>query len=52
MVIFNCKMFGGFKIKYYLCTVFFIVLDLRLTKVWVAAATLFLFYICTTFLLP
>ena len=33
MVIFYCKMFGSFKIKYYLCIVFFIVLDLRLTKV-------------------
>ena len=27
-------MFGSFKIMIYLCIVFFIVLDLRLTKVW------------------
>ena len=30
------------EINPYLCTVFFIVLDLRLTKVWVTAVTLFL----------
>jgi len=35
-------MLGGFKNKPYLCNVFFIVLDLRLTKVWGAAAPLFL----------
>ena len=50
-------MFGSFKNILYLCIVFFIVLDLRLTKVWgLGGAPFFLFcivfdfhYLCTRY---
>ena len=45
------KKFGGFKISSYLCIVFFIVLDLRLTKFLGAAAPIFFVYIPTRGLL-
>ena len=38
---FFLKKLARIKIIAYLCIVFFIVLDLRLTKVWVTAVTLF-----------
>ena len=43
--IFLCKKFGGYVKKQYLCTVFFMVLDLRLSKGWVVAMTILLFFI-------
>ena len=42
---FLCKKFGGYVKKQYLCTVFFMVLDLRLSKGWVVAMTILLFFI-------
>ena len=41
---YNIK-FGGYKKKQYLCTVFFMVLDLRLSKDWVVGMTILLFFI-------
>ena len=35
--------FGGYKKKQYLCTVFFMVLDLRLSRDWVVGMTILLF---------
>ena len=44
---FFVKLFGGYEKKQYLCTVFFMVLDLRLSKDWVVGMTILLFlYIC------
>ena len=42
---FLCKIFGGYRKKQYLCTVFFMVLDLRLSKDWVVGMTILLFFI-------
>ena len=42
---FLCKIFGGYVKKQYLCTVFFMVLDLRLSKDWVVGMTILLFFI-------
>ena len=36
--------FGGYEKKLYLCTVFFMVLDLRLSKDWVVGMTILLFF--------
>ena len=41
---FYAKIFGGFVKKQYLCTVFFMVLDLRLSKDWVVGMTILLFF--------
>ena len=40
---FYSKIFGHIKKKQYLCTVFFMVLDLRLSKDWVVGMTILLF---------
>ncbi len=40
---FFVKIFGGYQKKQYLCTVFFMVLDLRLSKDWVVGMTILLF---------
>ena len=40
---FFVKIFGGYEKKQYLCTVFFMVLDLRLSKDWVVGMTILLF---------
>jgi len=40
------KIFGGFGKKQYFCTVFFMVLDLRLSKDWVVVMTILLFFFC------
>ena len=37
--------FGGYVKKQYLCTVFFMVLDLRLSKGWVVGMTILLFFV-------
>ena len=42
-------MFGSFKNILYLCIVFFIVLDLRLTKVWGLSGALFYVYTLSTY---
>ena len=42
---FYVKIFGGLKKKQYFCTVFFMVLDLRLSKDWVVGMTILLFFI-------
>ena len=42
---FFVKIFGGYQKKQYLCTVFFMVLDLRLSKDWVVGMTILLFFI-------
>ena len=42
---FYSKKFGGYIKKQYLCTVFFMVLDLRLSKDWVVGMTILLFFI-------
>ena len=42
---FFVKIFGGYGKKQYLCTVFFMVLDLRLSKDWVVGMTILLFFI-------
>ena len=41
---FSAKIFGGYRKKQYLCTVFFMVLDLRLSKDWVVGMTILLFF--------
>jgi len=40
---FFVKIFGGYEKMQYLCTVFFMVLDLRLSKDWVVGMTILLF---------
>ena len=45
---FFVKIFGGNEKKQYLCTVFFMVLDLRLSKDWVVGMTILLFFILLT----
>ena len=42
---FFVKIFGGYEKKQYLCTVFFMVLDLRLSKDWVVGMTILLFFV-------
>ena len=42
---FYSKKFGGYIKKQYLCTVFFMVLDLRLSKDWVVGMTILLFFL-------
>ena len=41
---FYVKLFGGYVKKQYLCTVFFMVLDLRLSRDWVVGMTILLFF--------
>ena len=48
---FYSKIFGGYRKKQYLCTVFFMVLDLRLSKDWVVGMTILLFFLYQFFLL-
>ena len=49
---FFVKIFGGYEKKQYLCTVFFMVLDLRLSKDWVVGMTILLFFIYLCGLYP
>ncbi len=42
---FFTKIFGGYRKKQYFCTVFFMVLDLRLSKDWVVERTILLFFV-------
>ena len=42
---FSAKIFGGYRKKQYLCTVFFMVLDLRLSRDWVVGMTILLFFL-------
>ena len=41
---FFAKIFGGYVKKQYFCIVFFMVLDLRLSKDWVVGMTILLFF--------
>ena len=49
---FFIKIFGRFGKKQYFCTVFFMVLDLRLSKDWVVGMTILLFFVYACGLCP
>ena len=52
-LLFLQMIFGRYWKKQYFCTVFFMVLDLRLSKDWVVAMTILLFFcVCPILFVP